>query len=290
MQGTSAGAGIREIVTVPANLSMKNLFSELNEDLFDTIGLENVQLEYQDTPGSDGKAPGLWLEADIAFKGALQPVGDILKTFFGQEQPNMQFGSLLGTGRDWQDFQLPTGFSMTGTFNNTNFSLASFITFTSVGVHITVDQRLQTYPTAKYFHEFGYGFFGTCHIAVPGSTTPLNSTFTLQKTGTLYYLSLTLSDDAWEDVFGVHGLTLTAVQFSAQFDESKISDTIVFDFSAVMDSGGSGDDSDDSGDSDETIQLSGYFTKGKVYVSFPCLRMMCELNFEIIMLTSVCNR
>jgi hypothetical protein len=105
-----------------------------------------------------------------------------------------------------------------------------------------------------------------------------------------------LSDDAWEDVFGVHGLTLTAVQFSAQFDESKISDTIVFDFSAVMDrggsggSGGSGDDSDDSGDSDETIQLSGYFTKGKVYVSFPCLRMMCELNFEIIMLTSVWNR
>jgi hypothetical protein len=261
---------------------MKTLFSELNEDLFDTIGLENVQLEYQDTPGSDGKAPGLWLEADIAFKGALQTVGDILKTFFGQEQPNMQFGALLGSGRDWQDFQLPTGFSMTGTFNNTNFSLANFITFTTVGVHLTVDMRLQTYPTAKYFHEFGYGFFGTCHIALPGSTTPLNATFTLQKTDTLYYLSLTLSDDAWEDVFGIHGLTLTAVQLSAQFDQSKISDTIVFDFSALMNRGGSGDDSDDSDDSDETIQLSGYFTKGKDYVSSPCIRIMCELGFETL--------
>jgi hypothetical protein len=59
LQGTSAGAGIREIVTIPANLSMKNLFSKLNEDLFDTIGLKNIQLEYQGTPGSDGKAPGL---------------------------------------------------------------------------------------------------------------------------------------------------------------------------------------------------------------------------------------
>ena len=255
-QGTAAGTGIKEMVTVPIDLSLGKLFANLVGDAFDTVGLQNVQLNYFDTLTSDGKPPGLYFEADVAFRGALQPVGDIIKAIFNQQQPMMAMEAMFGRQRDWTTVHLPAGFSITGTFDGISASLANFIIFTSVGVKITVDQRYATVPSYRVYHELGYGFFGTAHVTLPGSAAPLNMDFVLDKTDTLYSLSFILQDDEWKDVFGIAGLTMTEVKLSAQFDETYILDTIVFDIQGTLQKG------------DEYIQLDGFFMKGRFFNKF----------------------
>lgn len=105
-------------------------------------------------------------------------------------------------------------------------------------------------PTYKKVHELSYEFFGTAHMTVPGSTTPLNVNFNLTKDDTLLSLSVTIRDEIWEDAFGVMGLTLSEIRFTAEFDMAHVGQSLVFNFEASLQKG------------EEFVTLRGFFMKG----------------------------
>jgi hypothetical protein len=207
-QGTASDGGVREIVTIADDLSLAKLFPDFTDTDFDSIRFQNVQLRYSDRLTDDDIPPGTWLEGDLIFQGALQPIADVLQSTFNQANPKLHVEFLIGMDRDWNTLNMPSDFTIRGSLEGISVMFAELIEFTTLGVKINVNKEYDPSPYREYF-SLGFGFFGEALVTVPGSIVPLHMDFTMSLDEGIIEMSMVLQDDAWENAFGIVGLTVS---------------------------------------------------------------------------------
>ncbi len=207
-QGTASDGGVREIVTVADELPLAKLFPDITDTGFDSIRFQNVQLKYGDRPTADNPSSCTWLEGDITFQGALQPIADVLQSTFSQANPKLHVEFMIGMDRNWNKLEMPGNFTIRGTLEGISVEFADLIEFTTVGVEIHVNKDFDPSPYREYF-SLKFGLFGKALVTVPGSILPLDMDFTISLDGGMIQLPMVLRDDAWDNAFGIAGLTVS---------------------------------------------------------------------------------
>ena len=157
------------------------------------------------------KSIGLTMEADIVFNSSYGQVHDVLTNFLGFTEPSLHVACGLRLVQDWHRPLWVPSFQLTGVFTDAKPKpLCDKLQLTSIGA------RLIGYHTVKPNQEgnlvdgraFGYAFFGTVHLTVPGSSVPLEMAFEIEETAGSVSLQATL-DGEWEHAFGVLQLTVS---------------------------------------------------------------------------------
>jgi hypothetical protein len=207
-QGTSSDGGVRETVTIADDLPIAKLFPDSSE--LDSIRFQNVQLRYSDRPTADNPSIGTWLEGDLIFQGALEPVADVLRSTFGQADPKLHMEFLIGMDRNWNTLEMPGNFSISGSLEGISVKFGDLVEFTALGVKIHVNKEYNASPYREFF-SLNFGFFGEALITMPGSIVPLHMDFTMSLDEGLIALSMVLRDPSWDNAFGITGLTVSGV-------------------------------------------------------------------------------
>lgn len=202
----------------------------------DSIALEDPRFCYaparsQWTP----KRAGLHFEADLLFSGELQPISDVLRDYFGQEKPSLQFSAYLGSYRDW-DHPIPIGhITLEARLEKIHAKVFDeILEFTQIGVEVTASCETDWTDGGNKTWSFGYGFNGTVNVAVPGSIVPLQAGYRITKMSNTYSVLLTLQDEDWTNVFGIKGSTLSNVTFLASLAQLESNCEVVFGVEASM--------------------------------------------------------
>ncbi|OSS46201.1 hypothetical protein B5807_08134 [Epicoccum nigrum] len=235
--GTAVASGVREIVKITEEISLAELAQEFQEGLIDSkidsLKLRDVQLEYNSEVSDNRKLAGVWLTADVVFGGVLQPISDLLRDVFHQQSSVLHMECYLGTTRDWKQLTLPSCLVLSGSFKDTHLQLGDFVTFTRLGVQVSINQEFQStgHPFTRSF-SCNFALFGDALLTVPGSITPLVCNFSLAEVQGYNALSLTLQDDAWRDVGGIAGFDLRSVSFDTTFAKGVSSNSFKFLVSA----------------------------------------------------------
>jgi hypothetical protein len=206
--GTASDGSTREVVTIGDELALGKLFTGFTETEFDSIRFQNVQLRYSDRPTDDNALPGTWLEGDMIFQGALQPIADVLQSTFGQVNPKLHVEFLIGLDRDWNTLSMPNNFTIRGSLEGISVKFADLVEFTTLGVKVNVNKQYDPSPYREYF-SFNFGLFGEALLTVPGSVVPLNMNFTMSLDEGIIELTMVLRDEGWENAFGIAGLTVS---------------------------------------------------------------------------------
>lgn len=204
-----------ELVTPKADtISLGDIVPRLKGSPADAVLLKNTRFRYSEVSFSRFERAGLYFDTDVVFQGALQPVGDIFRDFFHQENPQLRLNAYLNSQRSWHH-PLPTSeLALRGSLEHVSVSVLDILTFTKIGISILSYQRPDPRTNKPAWH-FGYGFFGDLNLAVPGSAIPLQVTYELSITQGQYALFLLLKDEEWTDIFGIKGLRLRDVQMTA---------------------------------------------------------------------------
>jgi hypothetical protein len=205
-QGTASDGGIREVVTVADELSLAKLFPDFTDTDFDSIRFQNLQLRYNDRPTDDNALPGTWLEGDMIFQGALQPIADVLQSTFGQANPKLHIEFPVGANRNWNTLPMASDFTIRGSLEGVSVKFGGLVEFTTIGVKINVNKETEPSPY-RQFLSFNFGFFGEALATVPGSVVPLNMEFTMSLDEGILGLMMVLRDEGWDNAFGITGLT-----------------------------------------------------------------------------------
>ncbi|KAL8689525.1 MAG: hypothetical protein Q9218_004824 [Villophora microphyllina] len=245
-----ASGGIHEILALESNTTLGGLLPDLTEIDIAGIVIKNVQLEYtDDLSAPQNKTPGLRFEADIVLGGILQPLSDLLSSFFNLKEPVVHMECFLGFERDWTELTPPRTITMTGTFESILVPFGDHLTFTSCGINLRVATERQEDNTDKMVHVFSYDFFGTGLLSLPGTVAPLTVDMTLTLDDDLVSLDLQLHDD-WANAFGFQGLTLSSVQVEAHFGLTVAAREVGFQVAALING------------PIQDITLDGYFVDG----------------------------
>jgi hypothetical protein len=189
------------------SISLGKVIPALNGTAADSIALENLQFAFSEFNFGPIHQAGVHFETDILFQGALQPVSDILRDFFGQKKPALHFRAYMGSRRDWRRVAIPGSLTLQGSLEHTSVKVLDLLEFTQIGIELSMTQTLD-FNTGKFRWRLDYGFFGSLNLEIPGSIVPLQATYMIKKIDRCYLLCLTLTDEEWTDVFGIHGLTV----------------------------------------------------------------------------------
>ncbi|KAK6329938.1 hypothetical protein TWF718_003365 [Orbilia javanica] len=198
-----------------AAFSLGTLLPDLQGSPIDVISLQKPYFTYSEHMFGLQNPPGLRFEVDMVFQGALQPISDIFRDFFGQVRPALHVSTYLGRYRSWVHPMLPMNLTFRGSLDHCSVKIADILEFTTIGVEISTYKQTMQDGTSSW--NLGYGFFGKLNLTVPGSIVPLKVEYLLREYSGTFMLFLELTDDEWVDVFGIKGLNLNLVQFSAQF-------------------------------------------------------------------------
>ncbi|KAI9792779.1 MAG: hypothetical protein M1816_001511 [Peltula sp. TS41687] len=249
-QGTASDGGVHEIVTIANDLPLDTLFPDFPDTDFRSINLQNVQLRYNDRAlNDDDLPPGTWLEGDMTFQGALQPIADVLQSTFHQADPKLHVEFLVGMDRNWNTLEMPSDFTISGSFAGISVNFADLVQFTTLGVKIHVNKKYDPAPYREHF-ALNFGLFGEALVTVPGSIVPLHMDFTMELNEAIIDLSMVLRDDAWNNAFGIEGLSLSSIELSTNFDAKAPPRTIGFEVGALL------------LNEMDLISLRGYYTQG----------------------------
>lgn len=89
----------------------------------------------------------------------------------------------------------------------TGIELGPDIKLSQIGVRLLGVSSQELGLQAKQKMAYGFGLFGTIHIAVSGSTVPLELDFEVTEMGDLVQIKAGLSGVIWQNAFG-SGLTV----------------------------------------------------------------------------------
>ncbi|VBB81972.1 Putative protein of unknown function [Podospora comata] len=183
------------------DISLGSIFPSLKGTDFDALTMKNTSMIWLGRDASALKKAGLWFETDVEFRGLLQPIHDVLRDVFAQEQPGLHLSAHLGIQQDYSDDLIATGFTFKGSINGINRGFGEFLTFRNAGVELNV------VPSKGVDLETMWGFFGTLHLAIPNSVVPLVLEYKLQPKADSLDIAMNFGgSEKWESVFGVSGL------------------------------------------------------------------------------------
>ncbi|GFP57671.1 hypothetical protein TASIC1_0009000800 [Trichoderma asperellum] len=212
------------------DISIGTLFPSLKDGPFDAINLTKSKMIWLAKDATPTMTAGLWFETDVKFRGILQPVSDILRDVFSQEDPGLHLSAHLGIADTWSDELIATGFTFRGSIEGINRGFGEFLTFRNAGIqlHVAPGKTNNSDLTSMY------GFFGTLHLQVPNAITPLVLSYDLEpKEDTLDITMMFGNGERWESVFGVKGLNLDKVKFITTLVKSDIKKSLEFSINAL---------------------------------------------------------
>ncbi|KAF4461821.1 hypothetical protein FALBO_11375 [Fusarium albosuccineum] len=219
-----------EVVKISSaeRLSLANLLPSLKGSDWDAIALEDPILGYQEEQligaSAIGRRRGLYFESDVVFQGTLQPVSDFLRDFFHQDKPAIRLSTWLSEGRQYGKLEAPSSFVLRGSLQHMSLDLLDILKFREIGVELSGHQIYHTAARDTKW-SFGYGFFGKLDLSVPCTVVPLQVEYYLLKSVNSWMLRVRLTDDEWNDVFGIKGLQLSEVLLQAKIDVGKEKDS-----------------------------------------------------------------
>ncbi|SCV54209.1 uncharacterized protein FFB14_13525 [Fusarium fujikuroi] len=195
-------------------LSLGEFLPSLKDGVLDSIVLDNLRFCYVEDFGDPFLPSGAYFETDIVFQGAMQPVSDALRDFFGQDKPALHFSAHLGAYRDWDDPWDVVNLVLSASLDRISFKALGIFEWTRLGVEVLAFADVDCTNDVNPW-SLGFGFFGDVNMTVPGSIVPLRATYRLRKMFDTYSLLVRLQDDEWKDVFGIRGFDLQQVLLSA---------------------------------------------------------------------------
>jgi hypothetical protein len=193
------------------NVSLGTLLPSLKNSEWDVIALKNPEfgfLEDVSLVGGVTRFEGLYFDTDIVFQGALQPVSDFLRDFFGQEDPAIRLSAWLSPERHYSKAFTPTSFVLKGSLEHVCVNVLDILTFREIGLELSGYQSYNV-ATKENDWSFGYGFFGQLDLSVPGTVAPIEVGYYLQKQATSWLLQIHLQNDEWTDIFGIKNLNVS---------------------------------------------------------------------------------
>lgn len=154
------------------------------------------------------KRAGLWLETDVEFRGILQAVADVLSDVFKQEQPKIHLSAHLGIeqslGGSGGEEVKAKNFTLRGSIPGINCGFGDFLMFRDAGT------RLEVTPDKVGDLRTAWGFYGTVHLKIPNSITPLVLQYELEPKDETLDISMGFGEgELWRGVFGVTGLDVS---------------------------------------------------------------------------------
>lgn len=151
---------------------------------------------------------GLWFETDVKFRGIFQPITDVLRDVFSQEQPGLHLSAHLGVADTYSDELIATGFDFRGSIEGINKGFGEFLTFRNAGIQL----RVEPGKTNRRDLNTMYSFFGSLHLHIPNSIVPLVLEYTLEPKAETLDIAMSFgSGKRWESVFGVKGLDVSVL-------------------------------------------------------------------------------
>ncbi|KAF4337443.1 hypothetical protein FBEOM_8672 [Fusarium beomiforme] len=210
----------KEVVKISTfqELSLGTLMPSLKGTTWDMIRLQDTILGWRATSSNLAtgvQQRGMYLETDVIFQGALQPVSDFFRDFFQQDQPALHMSVYMGSKRTYDKFDMPSDLTLRGSLRHLSLNILEILEFHEIGVELTAHQSYDIIEKKQQWH-FGFGFFGKLNIAVPGTAVPLQVDYYLRKRHQSWFLVVRLRDEEWTDVFGCKNLKLTEVVMQAR--------------------------------------------------------------------------
>jgi hypothetical protein len=159
------------------------------------------------------------LEAEIIIDERYSKVHDVLVNFFqipnDSESLRLRARAVLGPKHRWDTLPSMSGFCLEGVLDlvpkqgskATGIRLGTDITLSQIGIRLLAISSHELGLKARQKMDYGFGAFGTIHIAVSGSTVPLQLEFDVTEMGDLVQIKADLRGALWQNVFG-SGLTV----------------------------------------------------------------------------------
>ena len=203
---------------------------------FGDIELAKPSISYYSQQVSNGRGPGLWLDATVDLKGGLAEVGADIKDLFGHDTSDITIVAALGAFDGWSSaLKLPSDFTLQASLPDLHAKFGKLIEFSST--QITSQAYLVDHPKipGHQIYAWGHLFSGQLLLITPGSVTPLLLDFSLTRKNTTYSLDMHLhQSQTWVNALGVPGLNLFDVHFSAKFDKANGSSGLSFQVTATL--------------------------------------------------------
>lgn len=159
------------------------------------------------------------MEAGIIIDKRYGKVHDVLVNVFhipnDSESLRLRAFAALGPKHRWDTLPSMSGFCLEGVLDlgpkqgskATGIRLGTDITLSQIGIRLLGVSSQELGLQARQKMAYGFGVFGTIHIAVSGSTVPLQLEFDVTEMGDLVQIRADLGGVLWQNVFG-SGLTV----------------------------------------------------------------------------------
>ena len=192
-----------------SSLSLGDVVPDLKGSPLDSLVLRGTRYGYVRRTYDYTRHAGIYLDTELEFSGVLQPVADLLRDVFKQDQPGIRLTASLGDHHDWNDLRVYGAISLRGSLEGLSLKLFDdVLEFKTIGVEVYANLRANL-ATGTYEWDVGYGLFGDVLMTVPGSIVPLQVKYEITRELGQWEIALSLRDGAWKDCFGVHGLAVS---------------------------------------------------------------------------------
>ena len=192
-----------------SSLSLGDVVPDLKGSPLDSLILRGTRYGYVRRTYDYTRHAGMYLDTELELSGALQPVADLLRDVFKQDQPGIRFTAFLGDHNDWNDHRAYGAIGLRGSLEGLSLKLFDdVLEFKTIGVEVYANQRANL-ATGSYEWDVGYGLFGDVLMTVPGSIVPLQVKYEIARELSQWEVALNLREGIWKDCFGVQGLVVS---------------------------------------------------------------------------------
>jgi hypothetical protein len=117
----------------------------------------------------------------------------------------------MGKIQAWNSPLSLRSFTLDGVFAGISINPCNGLTMTSIGVELFGFHATKYAPDGSLTSsmDYGFGIFGTMHVDVPGSVTPIELGFEIRESGGDVSLSADMKTD-WTDALGIKNLTVSS--------------------------------------------------------------------------------
>ena len=240
--------GLQQIISLKTGtLKLSDYIPYLAGSELESIQLQDAQLIYNQYTTATSQA-GTWLQTDVLLSGALQPVGDVLKTIFQQPEAHIRLGAMLSIRNDWTEPPSPPSFGLRGSIPGMSVKFGDLIEFTDLGISLSIGRHRETWPPYQEKVDWGVGFFGSLNLETPNEAAPLVMNFNLSENDGFMTLIIDLEETS-RNFFGVFGLQLSDVLFTTSFAAGSSPTSLAMTATASLQL------------KDTSIALAGHYTK-----------------------------
>ncbi|KAF8300141.1 hypothetical protein DL93DRAFT_2161004 [Clavulina sp. PMI_390] len=225
---------IFDIVVLKKSLRLSILISELEGTPFNQLVLEDVVLTRQNFVIQGGPGVGLHFNGVLTIDKTSGDLHNLVSNVLGCKNPRIELYCGLGYIATWSQRPRISSFTLEGNLSDIN--VGDKFKLTSIGVKLFAFETsaISARGTVDGLKmNVGFGVYGTMSICLPRADHSVDVEFSMEKTSSSVQLSTTAHLE-WRDAFGLVGVTLNEVQFSAMIELDQPLSTQIFEIDALF--------------------------------------------------------